>query len=124
MNPETISTGIVTTVVGMGVVFSVLVLLAFMIALLAKLTADKKKPAEAAPVAKAVEAAPAALAAAPADNKLNAKTVAAIMAAISAATGKPMEQLKFTAIKRVHGAQSSWANAGTTEIINTRQNYL
>ncbi|MDO4731962.1 MAG: OadG family transporter subunit [Bacillota bacterium] len=123
MNPETISVGVITTIVGMGVVFSVLVLLALLIALLARLTEGKKKAAPApAPAPAPVAAAPAP--AAVAEGKLSAKTVAAIMAAISAATGKPVEQLKFTAIKRVHGTQSSWANAGTSEIINTRQNYL
>lgn len=116
MNPETISVGIVTTVVGLGVVFSVLIILSLVIALLAKLTAGRsKKKAAPAPVAAAPAAAP---------QGLNPKTVAAIMAAISAASGRPVAELKFTAIRRVNSNQNAWSNSGTSEIINTRQNYL
>ena len=120
MSPETLSVGVITTVVGMLVVFAILIFLALVTGLLARITGRKQKQKEApapAPVAAApVEAAPA--------DKIEKKTIAVIMAAISAATGKSAAQLKFTAIKRVHGAESAWANAGTAEIINTRQNYL
>lgn len=55
---------------------------------------------------------------------LSAKTVAAIMAAVSAASGTPIQHLRFTAIRRVNGIQGQWANSGTAEIIATRQTYL
>lgn len=60
----------------------------------------------------------------PAAEGINAKTVAAIMAAVSAMSGRPAAQLKFTAIHRVPGFTSSWAASGINQIINTRQNYL
>ena len=55
---------------------------------------------------------------------LSPKTVAAIMAAVSLASGKPMAQLRFQAVRRVRTVNNSWAASGTNEIINTRQQYL
>ena len=119
MSPETLQVGVVTTIVGMGVVFVVLIFLAFLTAMLARIcTAKKKEKAAASVAASAPTEASAEV------NRLDAKVVAAIIAAISAATGKPASQLKFTAIKRVHGTHTAWADAGTAEIITTRQNYL
>lgn len=80
-----------------------------------------KKQAEPEP-APVTAAAPAA--AAEAAPGLDAKTVAVIMAAVAAALGQPVSELRFRAIRRDRGIQSAWANAGTYEIIHTRQQYL
>ena len=124
MNPETISVGIITTVVGMGVVLCVLIFLAFLTTALTKVVESMNKPKKKLQISHVAGAAPVKTDAAAEDDKLNAKTVAIIMAAVAAATGKSAEQLKFTAIKRVHSANNAWSNAGTAEIMNTRQNYL
>ncbi|MDR1709426.1 MAG: OadG family protein [Candidatus Accumulibacter sp.] len=127
MNPETLELGIRTTVVGLGVVFVVLVLLWQVIGWLDKIIdAQKKAPAGAAlpapaAAAPAAVAAPAAKAAVKAG--LSAATVAAIMGAVSAASGTSLANLKFTAIQR-GGLHLTWSDAGVQEIINTRQQFL
>ena len=52
------------------------------------------------------------------------KTVAAIMAAVSMASGKPIEQLHFTAIRRGNTIANIWATSSTADIIASRQAYL
>lgn len=116
MSLETLQVGVITTVVGMGVVFVVLIFLAFLTAMLDRISTAKKKEKAPEPVVTEVPVAE--------ETKLDAKVVAVIMAAISAATGKPVAHLKFTAIKRVNGTHTAWSDAGTAEIITTRQNYL
>jgi hypothetical protein len=54
---------------------------------------------------------------------LSLKTVAAIMAAVSVASGVPAGNLRFTAIRRTSN-YNPWSASGTAEIINTRQSYL
>jgi|GEM_PF-1937274 len=125
MTVESIEIGVITTVVGMGVVFCVLIILFLCVTLLAKVTeksaaGKRPKPAAAVPVAPTVPAAPAPVK----DKALDAKTVAVIMAAVSAALGRPAEQLRFRAVRHEGGQRSAWASEGTNEIIRTRQQYL
>ena len=58
------------------------------------------------------------------ENKINANTIAAIMAAISAISGKPLANLKFTSIKRKPCVNFKWAEAGKADIINTQKFYI
>ena len=124
-----VSLGISTTVVGMGVVFSVLICLSFSTWLLSKIIDDKKnkntKPQGGITVtAKASDS----VAAAPVSNSkiaegIDAKMVAAIMGAVSAACGVAQPNLKFTSIRRSNSYRSDWAASGVNTIINTRQSY-
>ncbi len=107
VTPDTIVTGVNTTVIGMVVVFIVLIVLMIVISVISGLS-DKKRKQKAAP-------APAVAAGIP------PQTVAVIVAAICAASGRDRQQLKFTAIRR---SNNNWNKAGTTEIIDTRQQYL
>lgn len=127
MTPETLQTGVSTTVIGMIVVFMVLIILYLCIKLLAGVmeTVEKRTAAKAiaaAPAPKPVVAAAAPVAETPAG--ICPKTVAAIMAAVSAASGRPLAQLRFQSVRRTNTVNNSWAASGTNEIINTRQQYL
>ena len=132
MASHVIATGIETTIIGMGIVFAVLIILSIMITLLVKIvdkdhgsqngktitdntskTANEIKPASNANQIVANQ-----------DNKINTKTIAAIMAAISAMSGKPLANLKFTSIKRKNSVSLKWAEAGKAEIIDSQKFYI
>lgn len=129
MTAETLQTGISTTAIGMIVVFLVLIVLYLFVKVVGGVmgSLDKKSAAGKAAAKKADET-PAPAVVAPVVEEpatgLSPKTVAAIMAAVSLASGKPMAQLRFQAVRRVRTVNNSWAASGTNEIINTRQQYL
>lgn len=134
---DLISLGISTTIMGMGIVFSVLAVLAFVIFLLVKIVDGNSTPANgngngrsngnANPKATDNNTALAAAVKTPVPeqtvNKINAQTIAAIMAAVSAASGRPVADLKFTAIRRKTSVSFKWAEASKTEIINNAKNF-
>lgn len=137
MTQETLTVGVNTTVVGMLIVFLMLIVLYIVTSLLSKaIEASEKKKVAPAPAPKVIAApvpaaAPVVAAPAPAPAPapalpagLSPKTVAAVMAAVAAASGKPVSQLRFNAVRRLPGAVSAWSGSGTAEIINTRQQYL
>ncbi len=121
-----VSMGIETTVIGMGVVFSVLIILSFVTWLLLRVVDNKKhsnkdqqskdpgtihaQTASPVPVCN-IEAG---------DDPI---TIAIIMAAVSAASGVVQSNLKFTAIRRSNAYHSSWAEQGANTLINSRQNF-
>ncbi len=76
-----------------------------------------QKPAESSQV---ISAAPVPQAA----QGIDAKTVAIIMAAVSAASGISSDRLVYHAIRRVSGLQSVWANNALASLVNTRQDYI
>jgi Na+-transporting methylmalonyl-CoA/oxaloacetate decarboxylase gamma subunit len=130
MNPETLALGVQTTIVGLGVVFIMLTVLWGVVTWLDKIVESLSQtppPAgggggsQSAPVA----AAPAASSApAAGSGVLSARTIAAIMGAVSAVSGMSLDHLKFTAIQRERGPRLAWNEAGIAEIINTRQQFL
>lgn len=120
MSPETIQVGVLTTVVGLLVVFGVLILISLITWLLGR---EKKQKNTAVAAAENIEPT-ANVTANVNDTAIDPKTVAIIMAAISAATGRSIHELKFTQIKRNTGYVNAWNASGTNEIINTRQSYL
>ena len=136
MQLETIELGVNTTIIGMGVVFSVLIILSFTTWLLTSIidgNIERKKAQEAAAAAATAKAtvkpvselAPAAVPAAAFKNAdLSPKTVATIMAAVSFASGQPLSKLRFTAIRRGNTSANAWAASSTADIITNRQAYL
>jgi sodium pump decarboxylase gamma subunit len=126
MNPETLALGVQTTVVGLGIVFTMLTVLWGVVTWLDKIVESmiQKPPAsgggQPAPAPAAAPAAPASAG----NGASSVKTVAAIMGAISAISGVPLSDLKFTAIQRAGGPRLAWSEAGVAEIINTRQQFL
>lgn len=125
---EVFSQGILTTVIGMGSVFTILVLLSFSTAITARVVdfieAPRAKKVEATPVVAATPVVVASAANEVAQTEISGEIIAAITAAIVASTGRPAETFRFTAIRRVNTGLNPWANAGNQDIINTRIRYI
>ena len=129
MQPQTLELGISTTVIGLGVVFSVLIILSFSTWFLTTLVdgaIERKKARETALASVSAETSPILVEPifAPSLTGVSAKTVAAIMAAVSLASGKPISQLHFTAIRRGSTVGTAWSTSSTADIIANRQAYL
>ncbi|GAW94256.1 sodium pump decarboxylase subunit gamma [Calderihabitans maritimus] len=134
------------TVIGMGVVFSVLALLCIMLIFTNKLfdyfeakkqaagePAEKERPVSLAEKSATVNPEPVQqetvpdMEATPANPGLNPKTVAAIMAAVSVYVGQPAEKFRLTAVRHLSTAAGQgmvWASAGRQELILARQEIL
>ena len=102
------------TIIYMGMILVILVLLLGMIIVLIPSSRRKKKKA------KEIVAAPVVIEEV---RGIDPKTIAAIMAAVSAAAGVGVE-LKFSAIRHNTGFKNAWSDSSTLDIINTRQLYL
>jgi sodium pump decarboxylase gamma subunit len=129
MNPATLALGVQTTIVGLGVVFIMLTVLWGVVTRMDNIVdsmSQKQPPAGGSGGGSRTPApAPAAAPAAKAESGASsAKTVAVIMGAISAITGTPLSELRFTAIQREGGPRLAWSEAGITEMINIRQQFL
>jgi len=117
---------LVTTIMGMGITFIVLTFLWGLIALLARLTAEKPKPPkgnlEEAQV-KTVNAPAATIAHASVALGSSPELIAVITAAIVAFEGKTANagDLIIRKISRASGQATSWGNAGTSEAIASRK---
>jgi Na+-transporting methylmalonyl-CoA/oxaloacetate decarboxylase gamma subunit len=128
MNPETVALGVQTTVVGLGIVFCILAVLWLLTTWLDRIveSTTNKKPPSAGPGARPPAPptpAPAAASTTPAGG-LSAHSVAAILGAISAFSGKPLAALRFAAIRRAGDTRPGWGQAGIAEQIHIRQQYL
>ncbi|MBK5261431.1 MAG: OadG family protein [Peptostreptococcaceae bacterium] len=116
---------LITTLMGMGITFSVLVLLWGLIALMAKLTAEKPKPPkgnlEETPVKTA--AAAATIAHASTLPGISPELIAVITAAIEAFEDNTANagNLIIRKISRAAGQATAWGNAGTSEAIASRK---
>ena len=130
MQQATLELGISTTIIGLGVVFSVLVILSFTTWLLTTIVdgnIERKKAQEATKQVSAPRVSVPVTEAPPVPgiaSGISGKTVAAIMAAVSLASERPLSQLHFTAIRRNKTAATAWSSSSTTDIIANRQAYL
>ncbi|MEG2213321.1 MAG: OadG family protein [Clostridiales bacterium] len=115
--------GAFTTLIGMGGTFLVLIVLAIITIFMGKLidSRNKQKQATVTVVSEPVnECMP--LGDAVVETGISPRTVAAIMAAVTAAGDGTA--LKFHAIRRTGRINNSWTNASNLDIINNRQQYL
>ncbi len=119
--------GLFTTLMCMGGIFLVLIILALITVFVARLIDRKAQPhekrthKEGQEKVASVPQTPAS--AAPAvDGGISPKTVAAIMAAVAAASGGAA--LKFTSIHRIGSINTPWTSASNVDIISNRQQYL
>lgn len=103
----------ITTIMGMGITFLVLILLWGCVAIMTKFTYRPKK--EEKPQASAAPAAPAAPAAA--DDSL----IAVISAAIAAYEGGSANNLVVRKISRISGDTTVWGDAGRADCIDSRK---
>ncbi len=116
---EMVSEGINTTIIGMGVVFSVLIILSFttwlLNALVAKFESKGKQKREQKAEASETAAAPKEAVV----SGISGATVAAITAALVIATGRPAGSFRYTSIRRSGG----WRESGLQELVRTQQRY-
>ena len=124
---DKIAASLVTTALGMGVTFSILVLLWVAIAVMARvLKAKPAKPAQKANAAPVFQAADSGIqtgdAAATTPELEQHELIAVIMAAIAAAEGKEVvSDLVIRKIDRVSGAATAWRAAGSSDCIESRK---
>lgn len=121
----------ITTLMGMGITFCILILLWGVIAVMTRImaSADKKKaaPAPAAAAPAPAAAAPAAAAAAPAGDAVPASNDAELTAVIAAAIaayegdGEVKSDLVVRRIRRIAGSTPAWAREGRDECIESRR---
>lgn len=117
---------LITTLVGMGVTFTVLVLIWAAIAIMARIfhvqPPKKQAAAPASPAVTAPAAVPAADAPSQAAAGLSGETVAAILAAITASEGAGfMERFVVRKIDRTAGQRTAWNSAGSADCIDSRK---
>jgi Na+-transporting methylmalonyl-CoA/oxaloacetate decarboxylase gamma subunit len=126
MNPETVALGVQTTVVGLGIVFCILAVLWLLTTWLDRIveSTTNRKPPPAGPSTRPPAAPTAPAPPAPPTGGVSARTVAAVMGAVSAFSGQPLAALRFTAIRRAGDTRPGWNQAGVMEQIHTRQQYL
>lgn len=115
----------ITTLMGMGITFLVLVLLWACIAIMTKFTYRPNKETKAPQPAAAAQGAPAASAAAgaPAQPSADADLIAVITAVIAAYEGGKggSGNLVVRKISRVSGEATAWSNAGRADCIASRK---
>ena len=123
---EFMEEGIMTTVIGMGVVFIVLIILSLLIGWLNSgveaMMGKKPKQQEKAAVPVMPEKAPAESVSKV--EGISPAVVAAITASICAITGKSSEEFKFTKIRRISEVKPVWSMVGTQDIMLTRQRFI
>lgn len=111
---EKMTGALITTCMGMGITFAVLILLWGCISLMTRLTARAGKTKQEAtappPVAKAEGTV--------VEDK---REIAVVMAAIAAYEGGTLDNLVIRKISRVSGNATAWGNAGRTDCIESRK---
>jgi len=119
------STGaLITTLMGMGITFTVLILLWGLIAMMAKFTAEKKTPIVTGHVDQKTAAVPTTVALQnnAEQTGTSPEVIAVIMAAIAAFEGGASKSnLIIRKISRATGQTTSWGTAGSADAINSRK---
>ena len=129
-NPETMQSltfgqkmegSLITMVMGLGITFSVLILIWIFIAIMGKVMGAAQRPKkEAEAVAKAT---PAAAETAPVEETSDDSLVAVITAAIAAFEGDAADNLVVKKITRLSGDSTPWAHAANEARMATRKMY-
>lgn len=113
--PDFIQIGGNTTVLGLVVVFAVLILLAVVTLVLNKVVAAMEKRQKQPNISSDLP-----VAESEPEAAVSGEVVAAITAAIVAATGLAPHRFKFTAIKR---AGNAWSDLGLYEMVDMQERY-
>ena len=117
---EALSTGGITTLVGLAIVFGVLVILMIVLCLF-KVFFYKEPAKKAAPAAAPAEpAAPAPAAEAEADIEDEEELIAVLTAAVAASLNTSTYNLQIKSFRRVPNKRTAWNNAGLRETIGNR----
>ena len=124
---ELVQGALITTLMGMGTTFVVLVLLWCIIALVSKIinksggSGGNPAPAQTAAPKAAESAAPVAKAEASVPAGPGTELIAVIAAAIAAMEGTSPGNLIIRKINRVSGNSTPWSRAGVSEVIDSRK---
>lgn len=131
---EKAAAGLITTLMGMGTTFVILILLWGVIAFTSKLIRGADDKASAAALAKSaapqVKESGAAIAVIPAAETAQAvestessqELIAVIMAAIAAAEGpEVVNRLRISKIQRISGLRPAWNQAGSADCVDSRK---
>lgn len=110
----------ITTIMGMGITFIVLILLWGCVAVMTKFTYRPKKETPAAPQQPAAATPPASAASTPA-SAADDSLIAIISAAIAAYEGTTANSLVVRKISRISGATTAWGDAGRADCIDSRK---
>ena len=123
---ERLTGATITMLMGLGITFSILIILWVCIAIISRTVgaASKKTEKAAAAPAEAAAAAPAPAAAPkaePVDETDNAELVAVIAAAVAASENTLVNNLVVRKITRVSGPSNAWGSAGLGECVDSRK---
>lgn len=124
---EKLIASLITTLIGMGITFSVLIIIWATIAIMARLLkekAPKKESAAPVPAAAGVKTEQKAATTTAAQQDLGASNelIAVIIAAIAASEGTEyVNDLVVRKINRASGSRTAWNAAGTAECIDSRK---
>lgn len=124
---EKMAGSLVTTLMGMGVTFTILILLWGIIRAMARMmkTGNQPKKTAGTPVAVAQEvstSAPVATVATTSDSLSDGQLIAVLMAAIAAEEGAAVaSNLVIRKINRIAGGQTAWRSAGSAECLDSRR---
>ncbi len=114
---EALSEGLMTTFVGLLIVFAVLIIL-MLVMMLMKVVFYKP---EAKPAEKAEPAAPVAAAAETESNATDeAELIAVLTAAVAVCMDKPASKLNIKSYKRIKNTAPAWNKAGVRDVIEAR----
>ena len=120
---ERLTGATVTMLMGLGITFSILIIIWIFITIMSKTVGSAKKEEKAAAPAPAAPAAPVQAAEAKGEEIEDAELIAVIAAAIAAASGGSVfvPTLKIKKITRISGQTNAWNNAGLGECIDSRR---
>lgn len=117
---EVLSTGTQTTITGLAIVFSVLIIIMFVLKLFEVIFSEKKStPSEnvtAVKQEKEVQAVPVSTQSSMTEEQLIAVLTAAVAASLNTST----YNLQIKSYRRVGNSRPSWNKAGVTDTINNR----
>lgn len=115
---EALTTGLQTTVVGLTIVFSVLIILMLVLMLMKKIFYKEPKKAE---LVKAKEApAPVEVKAVKETEEDEEELIAVLTAAVAASLNTSTYNLRIKSYRRVNNEAPAWNRAGLRETINNR----
>ena len=114
---QKMTAALITTVLGMGITFVVLIALQFVLSFFEKLSGEEKKPAPTAkpapaPAARKADEAPA--------SKTDDEVVPVIAASLAVMLQTPASNIVIRDIRRVQDRTSPWSRAGVIEQMQTR----
>ena len=116
-----LSNGVVTFVLGLGIVFLILILLIFIIMGMTAMMKEKSRAENVAPAAKPIDPVPELVPAAPVGQQEDdEEIIAVIAAAVAAIAASEGTRLSVRSYRRVGAQAPAWSRAGREDIMANR----